>query len=478
MSREAGMEELVAALMSGDAETAVSLARGQPGLLEERTPQGVTPILLALYLGHRDLSAALIRLKPALNLYEAAAAGLRDRMAELAAADPSHIDRPAPDGFTALGLACLFGREDAAEWLLRQGADPNRPSANALAVRPLHSAMASGRAAIVRALLKHGADPDMRQPDGSTALHMAAKHGQAELAFLLLSHGASPDLANDLGDTPIDLADRGRHAEISAMLEAAWRVDDGRPFGLISAMPEEIGHFGPYFEEMDVETVAGFTFRHGRLDGRAVVVVEAGIGKVNAALVATLLLERFDCRALIFSGVAGGIDPALGIGDVVVATRLIQHDYGALVGGQIRTYQPGVPPLPGVNDAHGYDLEPDLAARARAMLEGMELEPLPEMVTGGAARRPSIHFGTVLTGDQFLNCAATRERLFTRFGAKAVEMEGAAIAQVAARYDVPALVVRSLSDLAGEESHMDFPAFVQAAAATAAYLVRRLAAVV
>ena len=94
------------------------------------------------------------------------------------------------------------------------------------------------------------------------------------------------------------------------------------------------------------------------------------------------------------------------------------------------------------------------------------------------ARTPQIHYGTVLTGDTFLNCEATRLRLFDTFGALCVEMEGAAVAQVAERFAVPCVVVRSLSDLAGADSHMDFGSFAHDAAESAAVLMRRLVQVV
>jgi adenosylhomocysteine nucleosidase len=262
------------------------------------------------------------------------------------------------------------------------------------------------------------------------------------------------------------------------MTAAASTASTAPPVGLISAVPEEIAQFGASFAEAGTREVAGFTFREGALDGRPAVLVESGIGKVNAAIVATILCREFGVRALLFSGVAGGLDPGLGIGDVVVARRLVQHDYGAMVEGRLRTYQPGAFPLPGLDDTHGYALAPDLERRLHAALDGIALPPLPASATGGAARLPGLLFGTVLTGDTFVNCEATRLDLFTRFGAQAVEMEGAAVAQVAERFGVPCVVVRALSDLAGAESHMDFGSFVQAAAEGAALLMRRLAAAV
>ena len=252
-------------------------------------------------------------------------------------------------------------------------------------------------------------------------------------------------------------------------------TEDTRPLGVICAMPEEIDHLVARLEGVEAPADRhGFGFRRGRLEDRPVVLVESGLGKVSAAIVATRLIDRFDCRALLLSGVAGGLDPELGIGDVIVAERLIQHDYGAMVGERLRAFRPGVPPLGHSRHRLGYDLDPAVAAALRRALDGIVLPALPAAAAGGTARTPSLRFGTVLTGDQFINCEATRLRLFETFAAQAVEMEGGAVAQVAERFGVPCVVVRSLTDLAGADSHLDFMAFLHAAAETAAGVVRRI----
>ncbi|MEX0923070.1 MAG: 5'-methylthioadenosine/adenosylhomocysteine nucleosidase [Rhodovibrionaceae bacterium] len=244
------------------------------------------------------------------------------------------------------------------------------------------------------------------------------------------------------------------------------------PLGLISAIPQELAHFGTALELESSREIAGIAFKTGRLDGLPVVAVEAGLGKVNAALVSTLLLAKFGCRGLIFSGVAGGLDPALQVGDVVLGKRLICHDYGRLSAQRIVTYQPGNMPLPGCSETHGYDLPPELLTRIRQVLSGFELPKVT--AEGGGARRPRLIEGTILTGDTFLSCAATRIELAERFAGQAVEMEGAAVAQVAERFEKPAIVIRALSDLAGEESHLDFGRFLEDAAGSAARIVRRI----
>jgi adenosylhomocysteine nucleosidase len=246
------------------------------------------------------------------------------------------------------------------------------------------------------------------------------------------------------------------------------------PIGILAAMPEEVRHLGQALTVDDKVVHGAYAFRQGRLDDAPVVLVEAGIGKVNTALVATLLFDHFGCRMALLTGVAGGLDPTVGIGDVVVADRLIEHDYGAIVDGEIRSYRPGAAPVGESREPLAYSLEPVILELLRRRLAGLVLPALPASVTGETARQPAIRFGTILSGDQFINCEATRQRLFKRFGAQAVEMEGAALAQVAEQFGVPCIDVRCVSDLAGADSHLDFAAFLPYAAESAAQVLRRI----
>lgn len=225
-----------------------------------------------------------------------------------------------------------------------------------------------------------------------------------------------------------------------------------RPIAVLTAIPEEIAAFGAHLVESGRETVAGVAIRHGLLDGRPVVLAESGVGKVNGALAATILFERFDCAGIIFSGVAGGLDPALNVGDLVIGTEIIQHDYGAMVAGALEVYRAGALPFPQFRGDLAFKADRDLIAAARAVLT-------------------ETHFGTILTGDIYLGCGVTRERLFASFAGKAVDMESGAVAQVAEAFGAPWLIIRALSDLAGEDSHLDFNVFAAQAARTAAAAV-------
>jgi adenosylhomocysteine nucleosidase len=225
-----------------------------------------------------------------------------------------------------------------------------------------------------------------------------------------------------------------------------------QPIAVLTAIPEEIAAFGAHLAETGRETVAGIAVHRGTLDGRAVVLAESGIGKVNAALAATVLLDRFGCSGIVFSGVAGGLDPNLAVGDLVIATQVIQHDYGAMVQGALEVYRAGALPFPEFRGDVALKADPALIAAARGALS-------------------DARFGTILTGDYYLGCGQTRERLFSSFGGKAVDMESAAVAQVAAAFGAPWLIIRALSDLAGEDSRLDFQAFAREAARKAAAAV-------
>jgi adenosylhomocysteine nucleosidase len=250
-----------------------------------------------------------------------------------------------------------------------------------------------------------------------------------------------------------------------------------RLLGVISALPEEFAHLSD--RSGQAQEIGGFAFWHGEIAGREAVFVESGAGKVNAGVATALLLDRFGCRALLMCGVAGGLDPAFGVGDVVVGISNTQHDYGVQREGSFQTIQPGSRPSLGHDWTPGYKLASDVVLRLREALEGLVLEPLPEAV-GAGRRRPALHLGAILTGDGFVNSVQLRERLRTGFAAQAVEMEGGAVAQVAQRWggDVPFVNVRCLSDLASNESHLDFRAFLPVASRYASLVAHRLAPVI
>ena len=231
------------------------------------------------------------------------------------------------------------------------------------------------------------------------------------------------------------------------------------PIGILCAMPQEqellVAEMG------DPPPLPGTTVeaRRGQLDGREVVISAAGVGKVRAAVAATLLVERFGCRALVLSGVAGGLGTKLGIGDLVIAERVIDIDYGRLTPEGRIIYQPGTLPIPEEKPEPGYYVSETLLARIRERLEASHLDAA---------------LGTILTTDAYLASSRDRDELAGEWDGLAIEMEGSALCGVAELLGVPWLVVRALSDRAGEESLTDFAEFLESAAADSARLVREL----
>ena len=216
--------------------------------------------------------------------------------------------------------------------------------------------------------------------------------------------------------------------------------------------------------ESEAVTFGGHGFHVGMLDSREVVLTAAGIGKVNAAMVATLALDHFQPRVAIFTGVAGAVDDSLSIGDVVVAEHILHHDTGILESEGFRVYQSGHVPFLNPTEELGYRPSDDLLDRVRRRLAHIGLSPV-------LGEQPAVVFGTVATGDQFVESDTERRRLHTTLGAQAVEMEGAAVAQVAGHFGVDHLVVRAVSDLAGSDSVFDFERFLDEVAVNSAEVV-------
>jgi adenosylhomocysteine nucleosidase len=227
------------------------------------------------------------------------------------------------------------------------------------------------------------------------------------------------------------------------------------PIGIICAMPEEVAGFA--------SVASDWPGSHGdflstEVRGSPVVIASCGLGKVRASLTAATLIERWQCTALVSAGTAGGLGQAEPL-DVVVASRVIQHDYGRSRGpGEIELYRPGIPPLPDYRD-----IEPSFAVADERLERFRETtEPLDY-----------VEYGTFASGDTFVNDVATKQRL-TELGAIAVDMESGAVAQAAEHYSVPWLVAKSISDDASALSHQDFLERLAEAARRSADVVARL----
>jgi adenosylhomocysteine nucleosidase len=218
-------------------------------------------------------------------------------------------------------------------------------------------------------------------------------------------------------------------------------IDGVRRIALIGAMEEELSAVLALMSDAQVESVAGRQFWLGHLNGHAVVAVLSGIGKVAAAITATVLIEKYQVQGILFTGVAGGLAAHVKRGDVVVATELLQHDMNA------------APLFP--------KYEVPLLGRARFETDDTMTRCLVESAVQ-ALPKAKLHTGLIVSGDQFVSSASESQRLQSEIvDALAVEMEGAALAQVCHAYGIPLALVRTLSDRADDSAHHDFVQFVK-----------------
>ena len=228
--------------------------------------------------------------------------------------------------------------------------------------------------------------------------------------------------------------------------------------GLIAALHEELAAVLQRLPDERCQAVAGRDFWRGHWHGHELVAVLARVGKVAAATTATALIERFDVDRIVFTGTAGGLDPAVKTGDIVVARSLLQHDMDAS-------------PLFPRHEVPLYDLarfatdpalSDALAAAAQAVLAQPEALLGPAVVRAFALHQATLHQGLVITGDRFVATAAESQALRRALpDALAVEMEGAAVAQVCHDYGLPFAALRTISDRADDSAHTDFNRFAR-----------------
>lgn len=211
-------EAFLTAIKTGDQDKVEEYLELEPGLANTRTEQGVSAILLAIYSNEPGIARSLVGRSAKVDIFEAAALGDLDRVAELVEADPSLVNAFAQDGFQPLGLASYFGHLTVVEYLLVKGAEVNSASRNASQVMPLHSAVAHQHLEIAQALLEQGADPNATQAGDFTPLHGAAQNGQVKMIQLLLDYGAQVNAPSGDKRTPLDFASEQGHREAADLL--------------------------------------------------------------------------------------------------------------------------------------------------------------------------------------------------------------------------------------------------------------------
>ncbi len=213
--------------------------------------------------------------------------------------------------------------------------------------------------------------------------------------------------------------------------------------GIIGAMDIEIAGFKEHMTDVHTDSDTCFEFIRGKIDDKDVIVVMGGIGKVSAAICTQMMIDKYKPDVIINTGVAGGLDKNLGIGDIAIATDVVQHDVDTTIFG----------------DPQGYITN-----------LGIVNIPVEEKITGLLAETAeqiedtTVVKGTIATGDQFISTPYQKNQIIDEFGAVAAEMEGGSIGHVCYANKVPFGIIRAISDNASGDALMDYETFKAIAA--------------
>ena len=219
---------------------------------------------------------------------------------------------------------------------------------------------------------------------------------------------------------------------------------------IMGAMEEEIEPLLAYFDKVNVVEYANNKYYEVNYNGLDIVIAYSKIGKVFASLTASTMIEKFGCDTLLFSGVAGGINPKLKIGDLIIADKLCQHDLDITAFGHPNGYVPGGKVF----------VETTKSLREVAIKVANE-------------NNIKVIEGTIATGDQFVHSNERKQFIEKTFNADALEMEGASVAVVCDALNVPFFILRAISDSANGEANFDFDEFLNSSAKISSnYLVK------
>ncbi|WP_425255603.1 5'-methylthioadenosine/adenosylhomocysteine nucleosidase [Mammaliicoccus sciuri] len=222
--------------------------------------------------------------------------------------------------------------------------------------------------------------------------------------------------------------------------------------GIIGAMEEEVEILKSSIENRETIQIAHVIFYKGNIEDKQVVLAQSGIGKVNAAITATLLINEFKPDLIINTGSAGSVDSELNIGDIIISNKVYYHDVNATAFGYKLGQVPSMPEF--------YETDSKLIDLAKSSIEQLDLNGI---------------VGEVATGDSFIGSIGQRKEVKSNFPtASVVEMEAGAIAQTCYQYNVPIIVTRAVSDLADKESDVTFEEFLKVACVNSSKIVKLL----
>ena len=222
-------------------------------------------------------------------------------------------------------------------------------------------------------------------------------------------------------------------------------------YGIIAAMQEEMQEIKKIMTEIEEKEVYELTFFKGKINNKNIVLVESGVGKVNAARTTQILIDNFKVEAIINVGSAGCANNELEIGDIVIGKKLVQHDFDITAFGHPKGFISNV----------GENVESD-----SKLIEIME-----QTISKLQDKEFKIKVGTIASGDIFCTERTMKDKIRTKFNADAIEMEGSAIAQVCKLDNIPFIVIRSISDNPNGNNNITFEQFLEKASKRCAQII-------
>ena len=224
--------------------------------------------------------------------------------------------------------------------------------------------------------------------------------------------------------------------------------------GIIAAMPEEMEAIKTKMNNLKEINIFNLKFFEGKIGKQKIILVKCGVGKVNAARTTQVMIDKFDLEYIINIGSAGSINDDVKYGDIVIGKYVLQHDFDITAFGHEKGYISNI----------GVKLESNakLIKRCEYVIKNMKNNDYKCVV------------GTIATGDIFCTSKKMKDKIRTKFDADCVEMEGAAIAQVAYLSNTPFIIIRSISDTPNEENQIDFNKYLKMASDRCSIFIENL----
>lgn len=225
-----------------------------------------------------------------------------------------------------------------------------------------------------------------------------------------------------------------------------------KKYGILAAMQEEMQEIENIMTEKENQKIYELNFIIGKINSTEVVLVEAGIGKANASRTTQILIDNFEIDAIINVGTAGSANDELEIGDIVIGEKVVQHDFDITAFGHPKGFISNV----------GQYIESDSTL----------IEKMKQTISKMNDNEFKIKIGTIASGDIFCTELKMKEKIRTKFNADAIEMEGAAIAQVCKLDNVPFIIIRSISDKPDGNNNITFDQFLEKASKRCAKIIK------